>query len=162
MREERRDDARLMAAWLAGETGHPLVDAAMRDLTANGWINFRLRQLLCSYAIDLLDLDLHKVGVALGELFDDFCPGIHWPQIGLQAGMMAGRGPRVLNPVKQAQELDPSGAYVRSMLPHLASIPTGGVFEPWRLIGYRGPRPIVDYATASRAARNRHAPTRRA
>lgn len=59
MREERPEDAAMMATWLAGETGYPLVDAAMRDVTANGWVNFRLRQVLSSFALDLLDLDLH-------------------------------------------------------------------------------------------------------
>lgn len=155
VREERPDDQRLMAAWLGGETGFPLVDAAMRDLAETGWVNFRLRQVLSSFALDLLDLDMHKVGVALGSLFDDFCPGIHWPQIGLQAGMAQGRGPRVVNPVKQAQELDPDGTYVRRWLPHVAALPEAFAIEPWRHPDYHGPAPIVDYRTAARAARLR-------
>jgi len=156
VREERPDDAAMTWAWLDGETGYPLVDAAMRDLAANGWINFRLRQVLCSFAIDLLDLDMHRVGVALGSLFDDYCPGIHWPQIGLQAGMARGRGPRVINPVKQAIELDPEGRYVRRMLPELAGVPDELVHEPWRHEGHAGPPRIVDHVTAARAARLRH------
>lgn len=160
MREERPDDARMMATWLAGETGYPLVDAAMRDVRTNGWINFRLRQVLSSFALDLLDLDLHLVGVALGETFDDFCPGIHWPQIALQSGMVQGRGPRVINPVKQARELDPDGRYVRSVLPWLKDVPDAFVHEPWRHPSYAGPKPIVDYASASRAARERASPAR--
>lgn len=155
VREERPEDDLRMKVWLAGETGYPLVDAAMRDLAATGWINFRLRQVLSSFALDLLDLDMHKVGVALGALFDDYCPGIHWPQIGLQAGMAQGRGPRVVNPVKQAQELDPDGAYVRRWLPHVAALPEAFAIEPWRHPAYRGPSPIVDYRTAARAARLR-------
>jgi deoxyribodipyrimidine photolyase len=160
MREERPDDARMMTAWLAGETGFPLVDAAMRDVRTNGWINFRLRQVLSSFALDLLDLDLHLVGVALGETFDDFCPGIHWPQIALQSGMVQDRGPRVINPVKQARELDPDGRYVRSVLPWLKEVPDAFVHEPWRHPSYAGPRPVVDYASASRAARERSSPAR--
>lgn len=156
VRKERPSDAAMTQAWLAGETGFPLVDAAMRDLGANGWINFRLRQVLCSFALDLLDLDMHRVGVMLGELFDDFCPGIHWPQIGLQAGMMSGRGPRVINPVKQARELDPTGGYVRSVLPHLRGVPDDMIHEPWAWKGYAGPRPVVDHARAAKAARERH------
>lgn len=155
MRDERPDDAAMMRTWLAGETGYPLVDAAMRDVTANGWVNFRLRQVLSSFALNLLDLDLHLVGVALGETFDDFCPGIHWPQIALQSGMIKDRGPRVINPVKQARELDPTGAYVRSVLPWLKDIPDAFVFEPWIHPSYSGPRPVVDYAKAARDARDR-------
>jgi deoxyribodipyrimidine photo-lyase len=154
-RDRRPGDDAATWAWLDGETGYPLVDAAMRDLSANGWINFRLRQVLCSFAIDLLDLDMHHVGVALGSLFDDYCPGIHWPQIGLQAGMAQGRGPRVINPIKQAVELDPKGVYVRSILPWMRDVPDALVHEPWRHPGYAGPARIVDYAKAAKAARER-------
>jgi deoxyribodipyrimidine photo-lyase len=156
VREERPEDAARMRAWLNGETGYPLVDAAMRDLVTNGWVNFRLRQLVCSFALDLLDLDMHEVGVALGSLFDDYCPGIHWPQIGLQAGMARGRGPRVLNPIKQAIELDPRGAYVRRMLPETKNVPDPCIHEPWDHASYRGPPRIIDYKTATKAARERH------
>lgn len=156
VREERPDDAAMTRAWLAGETGYPLVDAAMRDLARHGWINFRLRQVVCSFALDLLDLDMHEVGVALGSLFDDYCPGIHWPQIGLQAGMAQGRGPRVVNPVKQARELDPDGVYVRSVLLHMRDVPDAFVHEPWTHAAYAGPPRVVDHVVAGRAARQRH------
>ena len=156
MRDVRAEDDVRMARWLAGETGYPLVDAAMRDLADGGWINFRLRQTVCSFAIDLLDLDFHKVGVALGELFDDYCAGIHWCQIALQSGMARGRGPRVLNPVKQAEELDPEGAYVRRLLPYLADVPLASISRPWLWTGHRGPEPIVDHMVAARAARARY------
>lgn len=161
MRSVRPDDDATMAAWRAGETGYPLVDAAMKTLDRDGWINFRLRQVVCSFAIDLLDLDLHLVGVALGEMFDDYSPGIHWPQIGLQAGMAKGRGPRVINPVKQARELDPTGSYVRSVLPALRDVSDVWIHEPWRHPDHKGIRPIVDLVKASKAARLRHpAPAR--
>ena len=155
MRNERPDDADLMQAWFEGRTGYPLVDAAMQDLASKGWVNFRLRQVVNSFALDLLDLDMHKVGVALGSLFDDYCPGIHWPQIGLQAGMAQNRGPRVINPVKQAKELDPHGTYVRSVLPYLTDIPDSHIHEPWIHPKYTGPDPIIDHARAARAARTR-------
>lgn len=159
MRHQRPEDASRMSAWLEGKTGYPLVDAAMRSLAADGWINFRLRQMVSSFAIDLLDLDFHKVGVALGELFDDYSPGIHWYQIALQSGMVPGRGPRVLNPVKQAGELDAAGAYVRHVLPYMRDVPDGNVLEPWNWDGYQGPKPIVEHMSAARTARARHPAT---
>ncbi|KJH70813.1 FAD-binding domain-containing protein [Aliterella atlantica] len=65
-----------LTAWREGRTGIPMPDAAMRELTTTGWINFRLRQLVTSYAIQLLGLPPHAVGVVLAELFDDYEPGI--------------------------------------------------------------------------------------
>lgn len=154
-RTERPEDAARMDAWLSGRTGVPLVDAAMLDLTENGWINFRLRQVLCSFAIDILDLDMHLVGEALGRLFDDYEPGIHWCQIGLQAGMAAGRGPRVINPVKQSRELDPGEAYIRRWNPKLSTLAPGAAHEPWLDSDWQGPVPIVDLKAAAAEARAR-------
>lgn len=158
-REERPEDADRMKAWLGGETGFPLVDAAMRQLASEGWANFRMRQVVSSFALDLLDLDPFRTGIALGELFDDYTPGIHWMQIARQSGMMVGVGPRVVNPIKQAQDLDREGVYVRRWIPELREIPAAAIFEPWRYEGYKGPRPIVDYKSAARAARERRHPT---
>lgn len=103
-----------LSAWREGRTGIPMPDAAMRELAATGWINFRLRQLVTSYGVQLLQLPGAAVGTALAEMFDDYDPGITWPQVGLNDGtIMQERGPRILNPVKQGHDLDPSEAYVR-------------------------------------------------
>lgn len=155
-REERPEDYNRMSNWFFGKTGYPLVDASMQQLAAKGWINFRMRQVVASFALDLLDLDFHKVGVALGELFDDYCPGIHWSQIALQAGMSMSRGPRIINPVKQAKELDPDGTYVRSMLPYLAEVPGCYIHEPWLWPGYKGPERIINHLEAARIARKKY------
>lgn len=156
VREGRPEDKIRMKAWLNGETGYPLVDAAMIDLTQNGWINFRVRQTVASFALNLLDLDLHKTGVALGSLFDDYCAGIHWMQIGLQGGMAPERGPRIVNPIKQARELDPDGEYVRKYVPYMKNIPDHYLFEPWLSPEYKGPEPIVNYIQASKLARQKY------
>lgn len=157
VREERPEDASRMQAWLQGETGYPLVDAAMRDLTSTGWVNFRLRQVLLSFAVDLLDLDMHKAGVALGALFDDYSPGIHWCQVALQSGMIKGRGPRVINPTKQMAELDPVAAYAKRWLPWMTELPPAYLHEPWKWDNYKGPKPVVPYESAAREARARRA-----
>ena len=156
-REVRPRDNDHLAAWLEGRTGVPMVDAAMLDLKINGWINFRLRQLVASFALDLLYLDIFVVGHALGSLFDDYEPGIHWSQIALQGGMVPGRGPRIINPVKQGRDLDPSEAWVRSRLPYLANVPAGAAYDPWRYDETRF-KPIVDPVEAARTARARYLP----
>lgn len=157
-REERKEDQAYMNAWLNGETGYPLVDAVMRQLSQQGWANFRMRQVACSFGIDLLDLDPYRAGVALGELFNDYTPGIHWMQIARQSGMMVGVGPRVVNPIKQAKDLDPKGDYVKAWIPELRDVPVPAIFEPWKYEGYKGPAPIIDYKEAARKARELRTP----
>jgi len=143
-------------AWREGRTGIPMPDAAMRELATTGWINFRLRQLVTSYGVQLLELPAREVGSVLAEMFDDYEPGITWPQVGLNDGtIMQERGPRILNPVKQGRDLDPTEAYVRQWLPELETVPFGFAHEPWNWLDNPLPTPIVDHKAAFRAARAR-------
>ncbi len=143
-------------AWREGRTGIPMPDAAMRELAGTGWINFRLRQLVTSYGIQLLQLPAAEVGGALAEMFDDYEPGITWPQVGLNDGtIMQDRGPRILNPVKQGHDLDPSETYVRQWLPELATVPVGFGHEPWLWFENPLPAPLIDHKAAFREARAR-------
>ena len=145
-----------LSPWRNGRTGIPMPDAAMRELAATGWINFRLRQLVTSYGIQLLQLPAAEVGAALAEMFDDYEPGITWPQVALNDGtMMQERGPRILNPVKQGNDLDPSEVYVRHWLPELASVPAGFGHEPWLWFENPLPAPLIDHKAAFREARAR-------
>jgi deoxyribodipyrimidine photolyase len=145
-----------VSAWREGRTGIPMPDAAMRELGATGWINFRLRQLVTSYGVQLLQLPAAAVGGALAEMFDDYEPGITWPQVALNDGtMMQERGPRILNPVKQGHDLDPSEAYVRHWLPELESVPAGFAHEPWLWFANPLPAPLIDHKAALREARAR-------
>ncbi len=143
-------------AWRDGRTGIPMPDAAMRELAATGWINFRLRQMVTSYGVQLLQLPATVVGGALAEMFDDYEPGITWPQVGLNDGtIMQDRGPRILNPVKQGNDLDPSETYVRQWIPELATVPAGFGHEPWLWFNNPLPPPMVDHKAAFREARAR-------
>lgn len=151
--DAQRDRVR---AWREGRTGIPMPDAAMRELAATGWINFRLRQLVTSYGVQLLELPATEVGGALAEMFDDYEPGITWPQVGLNDGtIMQERGPRILNPVKQGHDLDPTEAYVRTWLPELETVPPGFGHEPWNWFDNPLPAPIIDHKAAFREARAR-------
>ena len=156
MREPRPRDDEHLEAWSTGKTGIPIIDAAMRELNETGWINFRLRQTVCSFAIDLLDLDFHKVGVELGRRFNDYEPGIHWCQIARQSGMIKKNGPRIVNPVKQSRELDENETYIRAWCPELASIPQGFGHDPWRHPNAQRMKPIINPVIAARDARNRY------
>ena len=147
------DEARL-AAWVAGRTGWPFVDACMRSLAATGWLNFRMRAMVMAVASYHLRLDWRLSGAALARLFTDYEPGIHWAQVQMQSGTTGTNIPRIYNPIKQGHDQDPDGAFIRRWLPELAHLPTPLVHEPW-LADVRPdyPAPLVDHEQAARAAK---------
>jgi deoxyribodipyrimidine photo-lyase len=156
----RQPDALRLAAWSAGETGLPFVDACLRALAATGWINFRMRAMLISVASYHLWLDWRATGPVLARMFTDYDPGIHWPQVQMQSGTTGINLPRIYNPVKQGQDQDPDGRFTRRWCPELAAVPDRYLQTPWtwpeagRLLGRRYPEPLVDPAAAARAARD--------
>jgi deoxyribodipyrimidine photo-lyase len=160
MREDDFDEERFRA-WAEGRTGYPLIDACMRFLTHSGWLNFRMRALLMSFAGYQLWLHWREPSLHLARLFTDYEPGIHYCQCQMQNGVTGINTLRIYNPVKQAQDQDPEGEFVRRWVPELAGVPTEAIFEPWKLgpserrscgaLHY--PEPIVDHLAASRAAR---------
>ena len=144
----------------------------MRMLTATGWLNFRMRAMLVSFAAFPLWLHWREPGLHLARLFTDYEPGIHWSQMQMQSGTTGINAVRIYNPVKQAHDHDPDGVFVRRWCPELAALPTEWLFEPWKLpaglqqhfgvqIGRDYPAPVVDFALATRAARERMAAFRR-
>ncbi len=154
-------DATRLAAWERGETGVPFVDACMRSLNATGWINFRMRAMLTSFATYHLWLDWRAPGLHLARMFTDYEPGIHWSQIQMQSGTTGINTPRIYNPLKQGADQDPEGVFTRTWLPELAEVPDRHLQTPWtwegagRLLERKYPAPLVDVATAAREARER-------
>ncbi len=163
----RQPDAARLAAWQAGETGIPFVDACMRSLVATGWLNFRMRAMLVAVASYHLWLDWRATGPHLARMFTDYEPGIHWPQMQMQSGTTGMNTIRVYNPVKQGLDQDPTGAFTRAWCPELREVPDAHLQSPWtwegagRLLGKRYPAPVVDVAGAARAARERAFAVRR-
>jgi len=160
-------DAARLAAWCAGETGLPFLDACMRALQASGWMNFRMRAMLVATASYHLWLPWRASGEHLARCFTDYEPGIHWSQVQMQSGTTGINTMRVYNPVKQGYDQDPQGAFVRRWVPELAAVPAEFLHEPWRwreaerVLDRRYPRPIVDHLAAARLARERLAAVRR-
>ncbi|MGY6586663.1 MAG: FAD-binding domain-containing protein [Wenzhouxiangella sp.] len=150
-------------AWCEGQTGYPLVDACMRFLHHQGWLNFRMRAMLMSFAAYHLWLHWREPSLHLARLFTDYEPGIHYNQCQMQSGTTGINTPRMYNPVKQAQDQDPDGHFVRRWCPELERVPTDKLFEPWRMgeserrkfSADQYPAPIVDYREAARQARSR-------
>ena len=156
-------DATRLAAWAAGETGLPFLDACLRYLRATGWLNARLRAMLVSVACGPLALEGRAAGAHLARMVTDYDPALLWPQV--QAGASDGAR-RLWNPVRQGQEMDPTGAFTRRWLPELAPVPDALLHEPWRwpearrLLGHRYPEPVIDLSSAIREARERLSQTR--
>lgn len=165
LREGEFDESRF-AAWCAGRTGFPMVDACMRALHAGGWINFRMRAMLMSFASYHLWLHWRRTGTYLATQFLDFEPGIHWPQTQMQSGVTGINAIRIYSPSKQARDNDPTGVFIRRYVPELANVPDAYLAEPHLMpplvaaaasfsIGRDYPLPIVDERSAVTAAKLR-------
>ena len=171
LRPAEPDETRL-TAWEEGRTGYPFVDACMRALRARGWINFRMRAMLVSFAAYDLWLDWRHFHPFLARQFIDYEPGIHLSQIQMQSGVTGINTLRIYSPLKQAADHDPDGTFVRTWVPELGKLPEERIQQPWTLtaveakdVGFRPgvdyPRPVVDHQEAVRAARARFAALRR-
>ncbi len=117
----------------AGQTGWPMVDACVAMLRETGWLNFRMRAMLVSTAAYPLWLDWRPVGHWLARQFLDYEPGIHWSQLQMQSGTTGINIPRIYNPIKQAQDHDPNGMFVRRWLPAMRRVPDTWLLEPWKM-----------------------------
>jgi deoxyribodipyrimidine photo-lyase len=151
-----------LAAWSKGRTGYPFIDAAMRYLNATGWINFRMRAMLMSFASYDLWLPWQESGFALARKFIDYEPGIHWPQCQMQSGETGINTVRIYSPAKQGYDQDPTGIFIREWVPELAAVPDAYLHEPWKLTADdraslcpEYPERIVDHAAAAKAAKDK-------
>ncbi|KAL7518472.1 hypothetical protein ACHAWX_003294, partial [Stephanocyclus meneghinianus] len=120
-------------AWCQGRTGFPFVDACMRCLINCGWINFRMRAMLVSFATYNLWLDWKVIAPHLARLFLDYEPGIHYPQLQMQAGTTGINTMRVYNVTKQGKDQDPQGVFIRKYVPELKNVPNEYIHEPYNM-----------------------------
>jgi deoxyribodipyrimidine photo-lyase len=140
----------LFEAWCNGQTGYPIVDAAMRQLNETGWMHNRCRMIVASFLTKDLIIDWRW-----GEKYfmQNLVDGdLSANNGGWQWSASSGMDPkplRIFNPASQAQKFDPEGDYIRQWVPELRRLDTGslltGKITPIerRSLGY--PAPIVDH-----------------
>ncbi|WP_298419839.1 FAD-binding domain-containing protein [uncultured Kordia sp.] len=142
-------------AWKNGLTGFPLVDACMRCLKETGYLNFRMRALTVSFFTHNLWQPWQKATIILSQYFLDFEPGIHFPQIQMQAGETGINMLRMYNPTKNSLAHDAEGVFIKKWVPELANLDSHFVHEPSKMtymeqqmtgfiIGKNYPAPIVN------------------
>lgn len=153
-----RDAPRDLEAWQQGRTGIPIVDAAMRQLLATGWMHNRLRMVVAMFFTKNLLLDWR-----LGERFfmqhlidGDLAANNGGWQWSASTGTDAAPYFRIFNPISQSQKFDPDGRFIRTWVPELAGLNKRDIHDPSAMGGLFGmaeyPRPIVDLARSRERA----------
>jgi len=139
-------------AWCEGKTGYPIVDAAMRQLRAEGWMHNRTRMIVASFLVKDLHIEWrHGADYFMKYLIDnDVASNSHGWQWTAGCGTDASPYYRVFNPIEQGRRFDPDGVYIKRYVPELAHLSAPDIHAPWEVLdglinGY--PQPIVDHAT---------------
>ncbi len=163
------NDPMHIAAWTAGLTGYPLVDAAMRQLADTGWVHNRARMVAASFLVKDLMVDW-RIGERIfmqGLIDGDPASNNGGWQWVASTGTDAAPYFRVMNPLLQAKKFDPEGVYVKRHVPELRRVPEEHIHEPWRMdpelqkrilcrIGTDYPAPIVIHIERQRIALARY------
>lgn len=156
-----RNDKTEFEAWCRGQTGYPIVDAAMRQLSGSGWMHNRARMITASFLVKDLLIDWRWGEQWFMQNLVDGDPAANNGGWQWTAGTGTDAAPyfRIFNPITQGQKFDPSGHYIRRWLPELAGLDDRYIHEPWRMTpveqrltgfypGRDYPLPIVDHALA--------------
>jgi deoxyribodipyrimidine photo-lyase len=144
-----RRDPEALAAWRAGLTGYPIVDAGMRQLAREGFMHNRARMIVASLLTKTLRIDWRPGAAHFASLLCDADAANNAGNWQWVAGTGNDTRPnRILNPLRQARRFDPDGDYVRRYVAELADVAGRAVHEPWRLApaerrALRYPPPIV-------------------
>lgn len=149
------------AAWCEGRTGYPVVDAAMRQLLASGWMHNRGRMITASFLTKDLLIDWREGERFFMQHLLDGDPAANNGGWQWTAGTGTDAAPyfRIFNPVLQGKKFDPQGDYVRRWVPELSLLPDEFIHTPWEMtaeqqrrtgcrIGLDYPQPIIEHALA--------------
>ena len=160
-----RDDPHALRAWQRGQTGYPIVDAAMRQLWQIGWMPNRCRMIVASFLVKDLLIDWREGERWFWDTLVDADPAnnpFNWQWIA-GSGVDAAPFFRIFNPVLQGEKFDPAGHYVRTYVPEIAALPDAYIHKPFAAskaalrkagleIGRDYPAPIVEHKAARERA----------
>ena len=141
----------LIQKWINGETGFPFLDACIIYLRNHGWINFRMRAMIMSFASYNLWQPWQKTSPLLAELFVDYEPGIHISQVQMQSGVTGINLPRIYSVTKQSIDQDPDAIFIKSQIPELKDMKPSSIHNLELLNSYKDP--IVDIKETAKKAR---------
>ncbi len=164
----------LFAAWCTGQTGYPLVDAAMHQINQTGYMHNRLRMVVASFLVKDLGIDWRRGEAYFARHLNDFDLASNnggW-QWAASSGCDAQPYFRIFNPTIQSEKFDPGGRFIRRYLPALAGLPDTAIHAPEKLdaqlqrrygcvIGEDYPYPIVEHAAARERTLERYAVVKR-
>jgi deoxyribodipyrimidine photo-lyase len=153
---EESHDPDLVQAWKRGQTGFPMVDAAMRCLRGTGWLNFRMRAMAASFFAHILKQPWWIGAEWYHHHLVDSDVAINYTQWQSQAGLIGKPAQRVYNPRKQVRDHDPEGEWITEWVPELSPLPSEFLDRPERTplpvqeehgvqIGEEYPRPVVEF-----------------
>ncbi len=144
------DDPTKLDAWINGYTGYPMIDACMRCLQATGFMNFRMRAMVVSFAVYGLHLSWRTIHAPLARVFLDYEPGIHLSQLQMQAGVVGINTIRVYSPVKQIIDQDPDCVFIKRWIPELSSFDSAAITAYETTVLGEYPPPIIDFKVNSK------------
>ena len=142
-------------AWLTGTTGFPMIDACVRCLHQTGFLNFRMRALLTSFACHTLHLSWKLINYPMATLYTDYEPGIHISQLQMQASVVGINTVRIYSPTKQIMDQDPDAIFIKRFVPELRPFTAEEIKNHTNEKLGTYPPQIVDWKNASSEMRSR-------